>query len=123
MPVDQTPDIDFTVDRNNLYLEEGFTDMKVASIRRMTPVKPDGSPDPGRQTVFIGQTQLMTPDGPLPIQNKLAAATLTEAIDKFPAAMANAMQHVIQELRRMEQMHQQEKQQQQKDSRIIVPGR
>jgi len=121
MPVDQTLDIDFRVDRNNLYLEEGFTDMKVASIRRMTPVKPDGSPDPSRQTVFIGQTQLMTPDGPLPIQNQLAAATLGEAIAKFPAAMAEAMQHVIQELRRMEQMHEQQKRQD--NSRIIVPGR
>ncbi len=95
--------------------------MKVASIRRMTPVKPDGSPDPSRQTVFIGQTQLMTPDGPLPIQNQLAAATLGEAIAKFPAAMAEAMQHVIQELRRMEQMHEQQKRQD--NSRIIVPGR
>jgi hypothetical protein len=35
--------------------------------------------------------------------------------------MAEAMQHVIQELRRMEQMNQQQKSQ--KDSRIIVPGR
>ena len=121
MPVDRNPDIDFTVDRSNLYLEEGFTDMKVASIRRLTPVKADGSPDPGRRTVFIGQTQLMTPEGPLPIQNELAASTLSEAIDKFPAAMAEAMPHVIQELRRMEQMQQQQKSQ--KDSRIIVPGR
>lgn len=122
MPVDQSPDIDFTVDSNNLYLEEGFTDMKVASIRRLTPVKPDGSPDESRQTVFIGQTQLMTPEGPLPIQNKLEAASLSEAVDKFPAAMAQAMQNVVQELRRMEQMRQQQ-QKPQNDSRIIVPGR
>ena len=37
--------IDFTVDRNNLYREESFTDIKVAAIRRLTPVKPDGTVD------------------------------------------------------------------------------
>ena len=34
--------IDLTVDLNNLYREESFTDVKVAAIRRLTPVKPDG---------------------------------------------------------------------------------
>ena len=37
--------IDFSVDRSNLYKEESFTDLKIANIRRLIPVKPDGSED------------------------------------------------------------------------------
>ena len=66
-------EIDFTVDKKNLYREESITDLKVASIRRLVPVKPDGTEDPARQTIFIGQTQLMSPEGPLPIQSELDA--------------------------------------------------
>ena len=33
------------VDKSNLYKEESFTDLKVATIRRLSPVKHDGSPD------------------------------------------------------------------------------
>ena len=36
------------VDRENLYHEEVFTDLKVATIRRLSPVKTDGSRDETR---------------------------------------------------------------------------
>ncbi|MCP4036268.1 MAG: cytoplasmic protein, partial [bacterium] len=35
-------------DLDNLYREESFTDLKIAQIRRLTPVKPDGSIDESR---------------------------------------------------------------------------
>ena len=54
---EQQNTIDFTVDRNHLYREESFTDVKVAAIRRLTPVKSDGSDDDGRDPIFMGQTQ------------------------------------------------------------------
>ena len=57
--------IDLTVDVNNLYREENFTDLKVASIRRLTPVDINGKPDETRSPVFMGSTHVMTPEGPL----------------------------------------------------------
>lgn len=92
--------IDFTVTRTNLYREESFTDIKVAAIRRLIPVKPDGSEDDSRDPMFMGQTQLMTPDGPLMLQSILKAKTLEAAMDEFPAAIQAEMDRVIEELKR-----------------------
>ena len=94
---DSQPKIDFTVDRKNLYREESFTDIKVAAIRRLTPVKPDGSDDDGRSPIFMAQTQLMTPSGPVLLQSLLRAKTLEEAMDQFPEAMQQEMEKVVAE--------------------------
>ena len=87
--------IDFTVDRNNLYREESFTDVKVAAIRRLTPVKPDGSDDESRDPIFMAQTQLMSPSGPVLLQSILDVETLEQAMEKFPKAMQKEMDKVI----------------------------
>jgi hypothetical protein len=79
--------INLHVDRNNLYREDSVTDIKVAAIRRLTPIKADGSDDDSRDPMFMGQTQLMSPSGPILLQSMLEARTLEEALDKFPAAM------------------------------------
>jgi hypothetical protein len=113
--------IDFTVDQNNLYREESITDIKVASIRRMVPVTADGKDDPSRSPVFFGHTQILTPQGPLPLQARLMANTLAEAIATFPEAMEKEMAEVIEQLRKMQAEENQRKQAY--DSRIIVPGR
>jgi hypothetical protein len=112
--------IDFTVDKSQLYREESFTDLKVASIRRMIPVKADGADDTSRSPMFFGHTQLMSPEGPLPIQARLTANNLEEAIAAFPAAMEQALGQVVQQIKAMQE---QNKTRQQNDSRIIVPGR
>ncbi len=117
-------DFDFKVDQQNLYREEGITDMKVASIRRLVPIKPDGSDDSSRSPVFVGSTQLMTPDGPLPLQARLPANTLKEAFEEFPGAMQNALNEMMQRLEQLQQQHQKQQQQQKRESsRIIIPGR
>ena len=116
----QTPSIDFTVDKNNLYREESITDLKVASIRKMVPVNTDGTEDKTRTPVFVGHTQLMSPEGPLPIQSKLVANTLDEALEAFPAAMKIALNEVIESFK---EMRRQQEAQQKDDSRIILPGR
>ncbi|MBS3809078.1 MAG: cytoplasmic protein [Desulfobacterales bacterium] len=100
--------IDFTVNRDNLYREESVTDLKVASIRRMIPIKADGTDDPQRSQVFFGSTQLMTPEGPLPIQSQLSATTLEEAMDEFPSAMRKALDQTIERLKQMQQQQQQQ---------------
>jgi hypothetical protein len=79
--------INLNVDRDNLYREDSVTDIKVAAIRRLTPIKADGSDDDSRNPIFMGQTQLMSPSGPILLQSLLEARTLEEAMDKFPDAM------------------------------------
>ena len=79
--------INLNIDRNNLYREDSVTDIKVAAIRRLTPIKADGSDDDSRDPMFMGQTQLMSPSGPILLQSLLEARTLEEAMDKFPDAM------------------------------------
>lgn len=113
--------IDFTVNRENLYREENITDLKVASIRRLVPIKADGSRDESRTEQYVGSTQLMSPEGPLPLQAMLEANNIEEAFAAFPAAMEKAMAQMIDQFQKMQEL--QRKQRQQSDSRIIVPGR
>jgi hypothetical protein len=113
--------IDFTVDRSNLYREESITDLKVASIRRMVPITAEGEDDSSRSPVFFGHTQILTPQGPLPLQARLMANNLAEALSAFPQAMEQEMAQVIEQIRKMQAAEQQKKQA--NDSRIIVPGR
>lgn len=94
---DQQQQIDFTVDPTNLYREENYTDIKVAAIRRLIPVKPDGSDDASRSPLFMGQTQLITPSGPVMLQSLLTAKTIEEAMEQFPTAMQLQMDKMIAE--------------------------
>ena len=116
---DQNPQIDFTVNPNNLYREESITDLRVASIRSLTPIKPDGTSDETREVIFVGHTQLMSPQGPVPLQAPLKAATLEDAMDKFPEAMKQALEEVIENAKKMQA--EQNRAQQKDDSRIILP--
>lgn len=117
---EQINDIDFTVDRNNLYREVMFTDLKVASIKKLVPINQDGADDKSRPVVFIGETQIMTPGGPLPIHAHLDANTFEKAMDQFPRAMERSFREMIATLQRMQQ---EQETQERDDSRIIVPGR
>lgn len=112
--------IDFKVNTSDLYREDAITDLKVASIRRMIPVTTDGQDDPSRSPIFYGHTQIMTPQGPLPLQARLMANNLAEAIEAFPAAMEQEMAQMVQQIR---QMQAEEQRKQRDQSRIIVPGR
>lgn len=100
-------------DLNNLYREESFTDLRIVQIRRLTPVKPDGTQDDARKVMFIGETQLMSARGPLPIHTPIEAADLEEAFDKFPEAINRAVERMIEEAKDL---------QRQEASRIVVPG-
>jgi len=55
------------MDVNDLYREDTYSDRKVGTIRVMTPVRSDGSTDPARASVYVGQAQIMTPAGVLPL--------------------------------------------------------
>ena len=112
--------IDFSIDRSNLYLEETFTDLKAGTVKRLTPVLADGSVDKSRRALFLGQSSLYTPHGPLPIQNLIPAKELAQAFKRFPEAMEQAMQALMEEADKMRQ----EKDSpiiQTPESRIIMP--
>jgi hypothetical protein len=118
---EQQNNIEFKIDRSNLYSEESFSDLKTGTIKRLTPVKTDGSPDKSRKTIFVGHTSILTPDGPLPIQNIIPAKELSQAIKKFPEFMEQAMERLIEEVKKYQE--QEQGQIQKPDSGIIIPGR
>ena len=89
------------MDSNEIYLEEIFTDRRVGTIRRLTPVSADGSPDAARPVLYVGQAQVMTPMGAVPISFELEAATLSAAIAKFGEAAEQAVQQTMRELQEM----------------------
>jgi hypothetical protein len=107
------PDLpDVKLDPASLYQEDVFTDRRAGTIRRLKPITVDGSPDPSRQTLFSGQTQLLTPAGVLPLGFDIEANTLQEAIDKFPEGVKAALEQAIEEAREMRR---------ESASRIVVP--
>ena len=100
------------MDVSNLYREETFTDNTVGTLRRITPVTPDGEPDPGRPVQFVGSTQVLTTAGPLPLSFEIEASTLSEAAEGFGDAAKQAFERTMEELKEY---------QRQQASQIVVP--
>lgn len=101
------------LDRSQLYREETFTDSRVGAIKRLTPVHSDGTVDDARATVFVGQTQVLSQLGPLPIHCTIEAKSLDEALDRFPAAIEKALEELMDQAREM---------QHREASRIVSPA-
>jgi hypothetical protein len=94
---------DIKMDTANLYREEAYTDLKTGSIRKLVPMSLDGTEDTARKAVFSGHTQVMSPHGPIPIQGQIEAESLAEAVEKFPQAMEEAMNRMVEEAQKMQQ--------------------
>lgn len=92
---------EMTMNPAELYREEVFTDRKVGTIRQLTPVKADGSTDAAREVTFVGQAQLLTPMGALPLSFKIEAKTLAEAITGFAKGAEAAVERTMRELQEM----------------------
>jgi hypothetical protein len=103
---------DIQLDSAGLYREDIFTDRKAGTIRRLIPVTLDGSTDPNRAVLYSGQTQLLTPNGVLPLGFEIEASSLQDAIAKFPAAVKEALEQAIEEAREFRR---------ESSSRIVVP--
>lgn len=103
---------DAKMDATALYREDVYTDRKVGTIRALTPVKSDGSPDASRNTVYAGEAQIMTNAGPLPINFEIEAASLEEAAGKFAGAAKEAVERTVKELQELRR---------QAASSIVVP--
>jgi hypothetical protein len=103
---------DVRLDPAAMYREETFTDRLAGTIRRLTPITVDGATDSSRPVLFSGQTQLLTPAGVLPLVFEIEAATLQEALQKFPEGVKVALEQAIDEAREMRR---------EAASRIVVP--
>jgi len=103
---------DIKVDPNALYLEEIFTDRRVGTIRRLTPVKKDGNRDSARAVIYQGETQVLTPAGALPIGFEIGAGSLEEAAEKFGQLAKEAIERTVKELQELRR---------QAASSIVVP--
>jgi hypothetical protein len=103
---------DIKVDPKALYLEEIFTDRRVGTIRRLTPVTKDGTRDAARPVLYAGETQVLTPAGALPIGFEISAVSLEEAAEKFGQLAREAIERTVKELQEMRR---------QAASQIVVP--
>jgi hypothetical protein len=92
---------DIRIDPQALYLEEVFTDRRVGTIRRMTPVKGDGERDTARAVLYVGETQVLTPAGALPIGFEIGAGSLEEAAEKFGQLAKDAIERTVKELQEL----------------------
>ena len=104
--------IEVKLDPEQLYLEEVFTDRRVGTVRRLSPVKKDGTPDAARPVLYVGETQVMTPAGALPIVFEIDAASLGEAAQEFGALAKEAIERTVRELQELRR---------QAASSIVVP--
>ena len=83
------------MDATNLYREDVVTDRRVGTLRMMTPIKSDGSVDAAREPIFVGEAQIMTNAGPLPINFEIEAKTLADAVAQFGESAAQGVHLVV----------------------------
>ncbi|HHQ40726.1 MAG TPA: hypothetical protein ENK20_00340 [Chromatiales bacterium] len=100
------------MDPDGLYREEVYSDRRAGVIRRLVPVRRDGSDDPGRPVLFVGQAQILTAVGALPISFEIQASSLGEAAEKFAEAAKQAVEDTMKELEELRR---------EAASRIVVP--
>ena len=110
---DELSDADIAMDATALYQEETFTDRRVGTLQRLTPVTPSGAVDASRPVLYVGQTQVLTPAGALPLTFELTATSLEDAVAKFGE---HARQALARTMRRLEELRREQA------SSIIVPG-
>lgn len=103
---------DIRMDEENLCREDVFTDNRVGTIRRLTPVTSTGEDDPSRETRYVGSTQIMTPAGALPLNFELPNESLGAAVEGFGDAAKVAVEQTMEELKEL---------QRQAASQIVVP--
>jgi len=108
------PATDIKMDTAALYREDLYTDRKMGTIRVLTPVGADGATDAGRTMVFVGEAQILTPMGAIPLSFQIDAATLSEAVNKFGDAAKVAVERTARELQEMRR---------EAASSIVIPDR
>ena len=100
------------LDPDKLYVEEIFTDRRIGTIRRLSPVTKDGKPDAARAVLYVGETQIMTPAGSIPIAFEIGAGSVGEAAEKFGTLAKEAIDRTVRELQELRR---------QASSSIVIP--
>ena len=100
------------MDSASLYREEIITDRKVGTIRMLTPLTSAGDTDDKRPVLYMGEAQIMTGAGPLPINFEIDAETLADAVDNFGQTAKEAIERTVRDLQEMRR---------QAASSIVVP--
>ena len=108
----QRAETDAKMDSASLYREEIIADRKVGTLRVMTPLTIAGAPDASRPVLYMGEAQIMTSAGPLPISFEIEATTLAEAVDGFAPAAKEAIEKTVRDLQELRR---------QAASSIVVP--
>jgi len=85
----------------SLYREEIYTDRAAATLRVLVPVTKDGAPDAARPTLYMGEAQILTNVGPLPISFEIEAKSLSEAVAGYAEAAKAGVEHAMRELQEM----------------------
>lgn len=89
------------MDPASLYREDIITDRKVGTIRMLTPLTIDGATDSARAVLYMGEAQIMTGAGPLPISFEIEADSLKAAVDQFGNAAKEAIERTVRDLQEM----------------------
>ena len=92
---------DAKMDAASLYREEVYTDRAAATLRALVPVTRDGAPDTARPTIYMGEAQILTNMGPLPINFEIDAANLAEAVANYGDAAKTGIDNAMRELQEM----------------------
>src|SRR6266571_1919173 len=87
--------------------------MAAPNESRSSEIKLDpDKPDAARATLYVGETQVLTPAGTLPIAFEISAGSLEEAAEKFGPLAKEAIDHTVRELQELRR---------QAASSIVVP--
>jgi hypothetical protein len=107
-------ELELRMDATTLYREETYTDRRIGIIRVMTPVKTDGSIDLTRKILYVGEAQLLSPVGALPITFEIDATSLGDAAEKFADGAKVAVERAVRELQELRR---------EQSSNIVIPDR
>ena len=105
---------DMQMDVANLYREDTYTDRKLGVIRCMTPVTGTGETDASRTVLYMGQAEIMTGMGAVPINFEIEAKTLGEAVSGFAEAAQKGIERTVQQINDMRR--------QQASQLVVAPG-
>jgi regulator of protease activity HflC (stomatin/prohibitin superfamily) len=106
-------DLDIKMELTSLYREEIYTDRRIGTIRALVPVNAEGATDAARAVVYVGEAQIMTQMGPLPVSFEIEAKTLSEAVTGYAEAAKAAVERTVSELQEMRR---------QAASSLVLPG-
>lgn len=98
-PDDRMPDP--SMDPTQLYREEIVTDRRVGTLRVLNPITTAGATDNARKTVFVGEAQIYTNMGALPLSFEIPADDLAGAVSGYAAAAKEAVDRAVRELEDM----------------------